>query len=112
MDASQQLLQSCTSAGVEQANITSMVSKSLLQSSRNIFLYKLNRQQPGREERGGIPGICRDFSAHNSLLGKNKFSGLPLALSQPEGPAISPPSRIYSLELVLCVLSSCYAKVW
>lgn len=79
-----------------------------------IFLYKLNRQQPEREERGRILGICRDFSAHNSLLGKNKFSRLPLllTLSQPEGPAISLPSKIYSLELTLCVLSSCYAKIW
>lgn len=112
LDLSQQLPQGCAGAGLERAKITFTVSKSLLQSSRNIFLYKLNRQQPEREERGRILGICRDFSAHNSLLGKNKFSALPLTLSQPEGPDISLPSKIYSLALMLCVLSSCYTKIW
>lgn len=95
-------------AGLEQAKITVTVCKSLLQSSRNIFLNKLNRQQLEREERGRILGIRRDFHAYNSFLVKNKFSGLPLHLTllQPERPATSPSSRIYSLELTLCVLVS------
>lgn len=83
--------------------------KSLLQSCSNIFLNKLNRQQLEREERGRILGIRKDFGAYNSLLVK-KFSGLPLILLQPERPATSP-SRIYSLELTLCVLTSYCVKI-
>lgn len=101
-------------AGLEQAKITVTVCKSSLQSRRKIFLNRLNRQQPEKEERGRILGIQRDFSAYNSfLVKKKKFSGLPLPLTplQPERPATYPPSRIYSLELTLCVLTY-YAKIW